>query len=118
MIKEEIFTNHLNTRYPNISEIIHSDVYSDLDLVDYIKFQDSCLPANRKGFDNWEKRRQMIDKIKRVGINGVLYRSDVQRTERAVEVRDGVTTKYIVIITDYGDLWVADGKHVTFITYR
>lgn len=115
MTKQEIFDNHINTRYEGIEKIIADDKYTEEDVVNYIRFQDSST-GQYKGYQNWLSFMDIADKIKRVGINGVLMREDVIGTSRAVEdFGRGELVKYIVVNTKYGDIWVADGRKVIYM---
>lgn len=117
--KEEVFKKHINERYPDVDKIINSDDYNAYDLMNYINFQESPLKENFKGYDNWVKRNQMIDKLKRVGINGILPRSDVKGVEKSTLFDErGTAYKVFVIETDYGYLWVNENRQVEDITYR
>lgn len=116
MTKQEIFEQHINNRYEGIDKIIADDKYTVEDVRNYIRFQDSDSRIY-KGYQNWLLFMGIVDKIKRVGINGVLMREDVKGTSIAVEqLENGSFIKYIVVKTKYGDIWVdGGGRKVSYI---
>ena len=110
MSKQEVYLDYLRNKYEGIDTIINGDEYTEEDVKWYMRFQDSNKIY--KGLQNWLTYRQLIDKIKRVGINGVLMRSDVSRTYKSAEDDGrGNIIKYIVVETNYGDVYV--GKNGT-----
>jgi hypothetical protein len=115
MSKQEVFLNVINEKYKGIKTIIDSDEYNEEDVKWFIRFRDSDRLHNT--FDDWLAYRQLVNKIKRVGINGVLMHSAVNGTSVGVEDdgRGGII-KYIVVDTIYGKVWVgANGKQVVYI---
>lgn len=116
MTKQEVFNQHINNRYEGIENIINDDKYTEDDVRNYIRFQDSDSRIH-KGYQNWLSFMGIADKIRRVGINGVLMREDVNGTSTAVEdLGNGHFAKYIVVNTKYGSIWVAnDGRKVAYI---
>ena len=114
MSKQEIFDQHISRRYEGIENIIADDKYTEEDVRRYIRFQESDNVYN--GYQNWLSFMGIADKIKRTGVNGVLMREDVKGTFRAVEDDErGHLTKYIVVQTKYGDIYVADGRNVVYM---
>lgn len=114
MNKQEIFDQHISERYAGIGNIISNDKYTEEDVRQFIRFQDS--DKIYKGYENWLSFMSIADKIKRVGINGVLMREDVEGTFRAVEDDGkGHLIKYIVVKTKYGDIWVANGRQIAYM---
>lgn len=116
MTKQEIFNQHINNRYEGIDKIIADDKYTEEDVRNYIRFQDRESRIH-KGYQNWLLFMGIVDKIKRVGINGVLMREDVNGTSVAAEqLEKGGFIKYIVVKTKYGDIWVeGGGRKVSYI---
>lgn len=111
MTKQEIFNNHINQHYENVNNILNNDEYTEEDLKWYLRFRDSHKSHNT--FQDWLQYRSLVNKIKRVGINGVLMRSDVIGVKRGVE--DNI--KYYIIETDYGAVWVTnDGRGIAYIS--
>ena len=107
MTKQEIFNNYINQHYENVNDIINDDEYTEKDLKWYLRFRDSGKPHNT--FQDWLQFRSLVNKIKRVGINGVLMRSDVIGVKRGVYYN----IKHYIVETDYGDVWVnKDGRDV------
>ena len=114
MSKQEIYLNHLRNRYEGIDTIMNSDEYTEEDVKSFLRFQDS--DKLHIGFQNWLQFRGLVNKIKRVGINGVLMRSDVNGTERGYEDDGrGNVTKYIIVKTKYGDVWVNMQNKVIYV---
>ena len=115
MSKQEIYNNHLNKKYEGIGTILNSDEYTEEDVKWFLRFRDSDKLHNT--FQDWLQFRGLVNKIKRVGINGVLMRSDVSGVERGVEdYGRGNIVKYYIIKTDYGDVWVnQDGRQIAHI---
>ena len=115
MTKQEIFNKHINQHYENVNDILNNDEYTEEDLKWYLRFRDS--DRLRKTFQDWLQFRGLVNKIKRVGINGVLMRSDVSGVERGVEdYGRGNIVKYYIVKTDYGDVWVnQDGRQIAHI---
>ena len=113
-MKKEVFEKHIAERYKGIDNILNDDNFTDEDVKWFLRFQDA--DKLYKGFENWLKYRQLIDKIKRVGVNGVLMREDVKGSHRAVEdLGNGKFEKYLVVETNYGDVWVcSDGRTVRY----
>ena len=116
MNKQKIFNQHISNRYPDIDKIIADDNFNEQDLRDYINFQDN-ESHTLKGYQNWVDFKGIADKIRRVGINGVLMRSDVMGTSKAVEdLGRGEIAKYIVVKTKYGEIWVNnDGRTIAYM---
>lgn len=116
MDKREIFNQHISEKYNGIDKIIADDKYTEEDVRSFLRFQESNRPANVKGYDNWQKLMGIADKIKRVGVNGVLMREDVEGTYKSVEDDErGHLIKYIVVQTRYGDIYVLNGRSVDYI---
>ncbi len=114
MNKQEIFDQHISERYEGIEKIIADDKYTEEDVRRYIRFQDS--DKIYKGYQNWLSFMGIADKIKRVGINGVLMREDVRGTSTGVEdFGNGQVVKYIVVNTKYGDIWVMNGRQIAYM---
>ena len=114
MNKQEIFDQHISQRYAGIGNIISNDKYTEEDVRQFIRFQDS--DKIYKGYENWLSFMGIADKIKRVGINGVLMREDVSGTSTGVEdLGNGHFAKYIVVKTKYGDIWVANGRQIAYM---
>lgn len=115
MSKQEVYLDYLRKRYEGIDTIINGDEYTEEDVKWYMRFQDS--DKIYKGLQNWLTYRQLIDKIKRVGINGVLMRSDVNGTHQGAEDDGrGNIIKYIVVETNYGDVFVGgNGREVVYV---
>lgn len=114
MSKQEIFDRHINQRYEGIEKIIADDKYTEEDVRRFICFQDS--DKIYKGYQNWLSFMGIADKIKRVGINGVLMREDVSGTSTGVEdLGNGHFVKYIVVKTKYGDIWVMNGRQIAYM---
>lgn len=115
MSKEVIYLKHINEKYEGINTILGSDEYTEEDVKWFLRFRDSDKLHNT--FNDWLQYRGLVSKIKRVGINGVLMRSDVNGTSVGVEDDGrGNFIKYIVVDTIYGKVWVgANGKQVVYI---
>lgn len=114
MNKQEIFDKHISERYEGIEKIIADNKYTEEDVRRYIRFQDS--DKIYKGYQNWLSYMGIADKIKRVGINGVLMRQDVSGTSTAVEdFGNGQFVKYIVVNTKYGSIWVMNGRQIAYM---
>lgn len=114
MSKQEIFDQYINERYEGIEKIISDNKYTEEDVRRYIRFQDS--DKIYKGYQNWLSYMGIADKIKRVGINGVLMRQDVSGTSTAVEdFGNGQVVKYIVVNTKYGNIWVMNGRQIAYM---
>ena len=114
MNKQEIFDQHISQRYEGIEKIIADDKYTEEDVRRFIRFQDSDKIF--KGYQNWLSFMGIADKIKRVGINGVLMREDVEGTSVGVEeLERGGYIKYIVVKTKYGDIWVMNGRQIAYM---
>lgn len=114
MNKQEIFDQCISQRYAGIGNIISNDKYTEEDVRQFIRFQDS--DKIYKGYQNWLSFMGIADKIKRTGINGVLMREDVEGTFRAVEDDGkGHLIKYIVVKTKYGDIWVMNGRQIAYM---
>lgn len=115
MSKQEVYNKHLNKKYEGIDTILNSDEYTEEDVKWFLRFRDSDKLHNT--FQDWLQYRGLVDKIKRVGINGVLMRSDVNGTSVGAEDDGrGRITKYIIVNTIYGSVWVgANGKQVVYI---
>lgn len=118
MSKQEIYLDYLRKRYEGIENILNNwdgNEYSEEDVNWYMRFKDSNKTHN--SFQDWLMYRQLINKIKRVGINGVLMRNDVQGTHIGTEDDNkGHITKYIIVETNYGDVWVGpDGKQIIYV---
>lgn len=114
MSKFEIFQKHVYERYEGIENIIGDEKYTEEDVRRYIRFQDSDKVY--KGYQNWLSFMGIADKIKRVGVNGVLMRQDVEGAFRAVEDDGrGCLVKYIVVKTKYGDIWVLNGRQIAYM---
>ena len=114
MNKQEIFDKHISERYEGIEKINADDKYTEEDVRRYIRFQDS--DKIYKGYQNWLSYMGIADKIKRVGINGVLMRQDVSGTSTAVEdFGIGQFVKYIVVNTKYGNIWVMNGRQIAYM---
>lgn len=116
MSKQEIFDRHIANRYDGIDKIIADDNFNEEDVRNYIRFQD-CDSRIYNGYQNWLAFKGIADKIRRVGINGVLMRSDVIGTSKAAEeLEGGEIAKYIVVKTKYGDIWVEnDGRNIAYM---
>ena len=115
MGKQEVFTQYILNRYEGIDKIINDDTFNEEDVRNYIRFQDTDSRIY-KGYQNWLSFMGIADKIKRVGINGVLMREDVSGTSRAVEdLGNGRFVKYIVVKTKYGDIWVMNGRQIAYM---
>ena len=114
MNKQEIFDQYISERYEGIEKIISNDKYTEEDVRRYIRFQDSNKIY--KGYQNWLSYMEIADKIKRVGINGVLMRQDVNGTSKAVEdFGFGQIVKYTVVNTKYGNIWVMNGRQIAYM---
>lgn len=106
MNKQELYKGYLSMRYPKIDTIINGMDFSEHDLRWYIRFQDSETNLY-KGFDNWLKYRELVDEIRKFGVNAVLVRDDVRGTSLGVEeVCVGRYITYTIVKTIYGDVWV------------
>ena len=79
--KRDCFNNFIANKYKGIENIISDEKYNTYDIVDFIKFRDSNILKNR--YEDWLAYKQIQSKISRVGIHGVLMRSDVQGTHKA-----------------------------------
>lgn len=113
MTKQEIFDNYINQHYENVNDILNNDEYTEEDLKWYLRFRDS--DKLRKTFQDWLQFRGLVNKIKRVGINGVLMRSDVSGIRRGVEDYGRGDVKYYIVETDYGEVWVyQDGRQIAY----
>ena len=114
MNKQEIFDRHISQRYEGIEKIIADDKYTEEDVRGFIRFQDS--DKIYKGYQNWLSFKGIADKIKRVGISGVLMREDVSGTSTGVEdFGSGQFVKYIVVKTKYGDIWVMNDRQIAYM---
>jgi len=114
MSKQEIFDQHINQRYAGIGNIISNDKYTEEDVRRFIRFQDS--DKIYKGYQNWLSFMGIAEKIKKSGIDSVLLREDVEGTSVGVEeLERGRYTKYVVVKTKYGDIWVANGRQIAYM---
>jgi len=106
--KRDFFNNFIANKYKGIENIISDEKYTTYDIVDFIRFRDSNKVKNT--YQDWLAFKQIQSKISRVGINGVLMRSDVQGTHK---VYDDDGRKLISVDTDYGSILVcADGRTI------
>lgn len=111
MKKQLLYAKYVDSRYQGIAKVINSEEYSEEDVKDFLRYIDAH--PNGRGFADWEKFREIISKVKRVGVNGVLYRSDVQQCVRTASTDErGNTTLYLEVITDYGNFWVSKDRQV------
>ncbi len=110
--KRDFFNNFIANKYKGIEDIISDEKYTTYDIVDFIRFRDSNKVKNT--YQDWLAFKQIQSKISRVGINGVLMRSDVQGTHKEVDNDGrGKITKLISVDTDYGSILVcADGRTI------
>ena len=110
--KRDFFNNFIANKYKGIEDIISDEKYTTYDIVDFIRFRDSDKIKNT--YQDWLAFKQIQSKISRVGINGVLMRSDVQGTHKAYDDDGrGKITKLIAVDTDYGSILVcADGRSI------
>ena len=115
MSKKDIFDQHISNRYEGIEKIIADDKYTEQDVRNYIRFQEADSRVY-KGYQNWLSFMGIADKIKRVGVNGVLMREDVEGTSVGVEeFENGTHIKYIIVKTKYGDIWVMNGRQIAYM---
>ena len=115
MNKQDIFNQHISSRYEGIEKIIADDKYTEKDVRDYIRFQDNDSRIH-KGYQNWLSFMGIAEKIKKSGIGSVLMREDVEGTSVAVEgLEKGGYIKYIVVKTKYGDIWVMNGRQIAYM---
>lgn len=111
MKKQELYAKYVDSRYQGIAKVINSEEYSEEDVKDFLRYIDAH--PNGRGLADWEKFREIISKVKRVGVNGVLYRSDVHQCVRTASTDErGNTTLYLEVITDYGNFWVSKDRQV------